>query len=484
MSKTVCTALVACLLCAAAACAKPVIYDDPDSIFSVGLPDGWEAVRQDMGDGVTLTTCTGTGTEAQLEVLTFASPRPLTADMLETKGPEIIELVLGLLEQEYTVRADAPVAAKVGQQAALLVDATLTDQASDEKSRFRMYVLLGADHAVAAAVTAPQRDKAGFAAGDAALASLVLAGSSPADTTGPAAPRGGLAAVADRIRDGFRAEPADRVIVEGNPPLTEGSVANFAKLLGLVFGVRLTEAEYALTRERFAEYYGKNDAQGRAIVAQSAGSILESLGKGTKAEQEASLAEVRAVFEDRLSTGAKAGIEWAQVLWGAVERRRDLVTTSTAEAPEFAQGEGQDASLSQADLDAALEMLYFMWVASGRDASAVTPEAVAAIREYLATNFAALPPDLQYLLTNAERVYADMRNAWAQADAGTQQAYAVQFGQALDAMGLTADGGGAGNGGGGGSAWDDVAGQDPSDIRAGLVQTTCFNLAQKSSGGW
>lgn len=486
MRKPLCAALAVCLLCVAAAQAKPTTYDDPDGIFSLGLPDGWEAVRQDLGDGISLATCTGTGTEAQIEVLAFASPQPLTPEMLETKGPEVIELVLGLLEEEYVVRADAPVPARLGRQDALRVDASLTDQASDAKSVFRMYVLLSATHAVAAAVTAPQRDKAGLAAGDAALATLTLAGAAPpaGPEAGPAGPRGGLGAVADRIREGFQPEPADQVIVEGNPPLTEGSIANFAKLLGVVFGVRLTEAEYALTRERFTAYFEANDAQGKAIVAQSAGSILESLGKGTEGEREASLAEVRAVFEDRLSTGAQAGIEWAQVLWGAVERRRDIVATSAAEAPEFAQGEDQDASLSQADLDAALEMLYFMWVASGRDAEAVTPEAVAAIRGYLEMNFAALPADLQYLLTNAERVYADMRNAWSQADEGTQQAYAVQFGQALDAMGLTADGGGGGNGGGGGSAWDDVAGEDPSSITAGLVQTTCFNLAQKSSGGW
>lgn len=136
--------------------------------------------------------------------------------------------------------------------------------------------------------------------------------------------------------------------------------------------------------------------------------------------------------------------------------------------------------LGAADLDASIEMLAFMWVAAGRDAGYITPEAVYALRTGIARNFKQLPADLRRLFANATTIYGQMRTAWSQAVPEEQLALARGFGEALDAMGLTLPSAGGNGGGrsGGGSAWDDV---NPDDIHAGLVVNTCWNLAQKAT---
>jgi len=489
--RVIALALVAAAVCATAGMADGGLttYRDPGGVFTIDLPDGWTQGRQDMGTGIFLTTCASPDEGSEVVVLVIPSAQQLKPEQLEATAEQVIESVLGFLKQAYTVEGKAPEKARLGGMDAVRVDAVLTEQLGGGKSLLRMYVVLGGKNAVAAAVTVPQAGGQGLAAGDKLLATLTVEGAALAAGGGKPGGAGGVfSRVADRMKVGYKAESADKVLAEGNPPLTEGSVRDFATLLTAVFGVHLTESEFALTRERFIHFYQQTDDAGQATIAQTAGSILASLEQATPEERNQGIAEVRAVFEDRLSTGAKAGIEWAQVLWEAVQRRGEVVAKASAEAPKFARGQDEDNTLSEADLDATMELLYFMWVASGRDPNAATPEVVATLRQYLAQSFPALSPDLQYLMTNAEKVYGQMRNAWAQAGPDEQAVYAQQFGQALDAFGLSEGGGGGagvGNGGGGGgSAWDDCAGMSASDISAGLMQTTCYNLAQKSSGGW
>ena len=461
------------------------VYKDPGGVFTLEPPEGWEVNRQEFTGQITYTTVATPEGEIEVETLAFPTTAPLTNADLEARAKEVITLIVGLLEEEGPVRNQQTTKATFAGLPAVRFDALLTNTGEGTQSRFRMYVVLGARHVVAAGVTAPEDDAAGFAQGEKVLTTMAVAGGQ-AGAALPATSRGGLARVAERIKAGFKPETADQVLVAGDPPLTEGSVQSFVQLLGVIFGAHLTESEIALTREQFVAFYQKSDDAGRATIAQTAGNILAGLQQGTPEQQAAAAQEVRGVFEDRLSAGAQAGIAWAKVLWEAVQRREEAVATTNADRPEFAQDAKLDNTLSEADVDASLEMLYFMWVASGRDPQAATPEVLAQVRQYLVANFVQFPPDLQYLLANAEKVYGDMRNAWAQAGPAEQQAYAIQFAQALDAFGLTAPGagGGAAEGGGGGSAWDDVAGMSPSDISAGLVQTTCFNLAQKASGGW
>ena len=93
--------------------------------------------------------------------------------------------------------------------------------------------------------------------------------------------------------------------------------------------------------------------------------------------------------------------------------------------------------MSEADLNAALEMLYFMWVAAGRDPNMVTIQAVAEVQQYLASNFARFDPTVQYLLANAEKLYAGVRMTWQAADPSQRALLAQQYSQALNEMGFT-----------------------------------------------
>ena len=144
--------------------------------------------------------------------------------------------------------------------------------------------------------------------------------------------------------------------------------------------------------------------------------------------------------------------------------------------PEVENAEGLDNELSEADLDASVRMLAFMWEAAGRDVSLVTEEAVADVRAGIARNFASLPPEAQYCFANAQTIYPLLRTTWDAADEGQRTQIAGQFAESLDALGLT-DPNAGGGGGGGGGAWDDV---NPDDVRAGLIMNTTWNLAQKS----
>lgn len=464
----------------ASACFAQEEYRAPDGAFTLSLPARWDALSQEMAEHVTITVATPRGKDSpQLTVLSIGYEAGFDPSDREGTPNQVIELFLGLIEDSCTVEAFEPTAAVLGGLESTLVEAHVTDRATGDKADIKLWVVLGGAHALALVAEAAPDDRAGMAEVEAVAATLVAPGARPAEGATPAEPpASGLGGIAARIREGFREGDADATLVAGAPALTEGSVRNFARLLTAVFDVHLTEAEYALTKERFIHFYTESDPQGRATIAQTAGGILEQLRTLPEAERAGQIAEVRAVFEDRLSAGAQAGIEWAEVLWTAVERRRGSVA-EVAEQPEGAEG---DFEVSEADLDAATEMLYFMWVASGRDPSAATPEVVAQVRQYLAASFPQLPTELQLLLANSEKVYGQMRNAWANADDQERAVYAAQFGQALDQFGLGL--GGGNGGGGGGSAWDDVAGQDPSEISAGLVQTTCYNLAQKSTGGW
>ena len=207
------------------------------------------------------------------------------------------------------------------------------------------------------------------------------------------------------------------------------------------------------------------------MLATSAATILATLQRGDEAERAKNKATVQAIFTEQLQSESAAGHQWARVLWTAVERRRQTVARTTAQPT----AQATDTEMSEADLDAAVELLQFMWVASGRDPAHVTPQHMAEARAFLAQSFPRLPQGFQLLLANAQTVYSRVRGAWQQADANARAALAKQFEGALCELGLKNPA--AMNTGG---AWDDV---DPSTVTADLVQVTCYNLAQKSTGG-
>jgi hypothetical protein len=97
----------------------------------------------------------------------------------------------------------------------------------------------------------------------------------------------------------------------------------------------------------------------------------------------------------------------------------------------------------------------------------VTAEAVASVRNALVAGYATFPPDLQYVLANAQQIYAGLRAQWVNANGAQRLQMAQAFGQQLDALGLTVPSPRRGNSG---SAWSDWEGKSHGDYAASMVQ--------------
>ncbi len=221
------------------------------------------------------------------------------------------------------------------------------------------------------------------------------------------------------------------VLAKGDPALTWGSIASFSLLLHECHDAQLTEAEAELLAKRMTESYVSSDAAGKKALAGEWSQMLTALGGGPAARK-----DTRAKLDARIQAGIDAKAGWARVVRDALDRRAQILQKATAAKPEWANVPGFDASMSTADLDASLEMLYFMWVASGRDPELVTLEGVAAIRAIFLQNFAVLPADLQFALANAQKIYAGLRVLWYTGNANQRANLAVYFSGQLDALGL------------------------------------------------
>lgn len=127
-----------------------------------------------------------------------------------------------------------------------------------------------------------------------------------------------------------------------------------------------------------------------------------------------------------------------------------------------------DAAVSEADLDAALEMLLFMWVATGRDPQAVTTEGMAAVRGRMVQQFAQFSPQFQYTLANAQPIYANLRGAWLKADVKSRARTLPTFTANLNALGFTP-----------GTVWTAWEAKSRGELISGLV-TDILNTAQEN----
>jgi hypothetical protein len=95
-----------------------------------------------------------------------------------------------------------------------------------------------------------------------------------------------------------------------------------------------------------------------------------------------------------------------------------------------------DDTPDEADLDATVDLIAFMWLATGRDPEAVTPEARTALRAMLTQHFGRLPPDLQALFANGRSTDAAIRGEWHASDPPAQAAIAQQFDVLLALCGM------------------------------------------------
>jgi hypothetical protein len=101
---------------------------------------------------------------------------------------------------------------------------------------------------------------------------------------------------------------------------------------------------------------------------------------------------------------------------------------------------------TDADLDASVELITFMWLATGNDPASITNEAVAVMRMLLAQNFYQLPPELQTLFANGRANNQAIQAEWQAADPLQKMTIAQQFQLVLAVLGLVpgAASGGAG----------------------------------------
>lgn len=277
-----------------------------------------------------------------------------------------------------------------------------------------------------------------------------------------------MATLAGRVKANFKPQGKETVLAAGDPPLTVASLYAFAELMRLTLDVNLTESEFDITRRQFVTFYEKGDAGTKKMLAQGWQDILAQIQSSGGDERARAIKEVRDIFTDRFAKGAQAGIPWYVAMQATIERRHQHLVEMTAPLPTQAPPQMHlKRDLTEADLDASLEMLYFMWVACGRDASLVTMESVAYVRAAIVQNFALFPADVQLIFANAQQVYGELRGQWAQATPEQRLQLAYGFSSALDALGLVVPSAGGGEGGG---AWSDMSGQSHGEWAASMVQ--------------
>lgn len=186
---------------------------------------------------------------------------------------------------------------------------------------------------------------------------------SAADSAPNASPglgRSELTNLADRIQQNFEPQPV-KVLVQGTPPLTHASITAIAELLRLTFGVELTESEYAATTSVFVASYQSGDPPTRALLASEWQRLLTELKPSTGKVGEQATLKVRTVLAHRFEAGAQANIPWAAVMNATIQKRTTTIATMKGPVPAYGKRADLHTQMTEADLDASLEMLYFMW---------------------------------------------------------------------------------------------------------------------------
>jgi len=486
MRRAIATTFALALTCALSA--QMAGYAAPDGAFAIRPPAGWTVTRGPVGDnGFSTSFAAGAAeTAAKIEVVSLALGAQRGS--LEEVAQALFAAVIGQIQENGEITGQQFSRATLGGKPAIRCDLTYRPTRDAPVERGYMLATTGNRFALLVAVSALQSDEANFRQGDASVATFAVEASSAAGAApAPVAPGRSLldtstmAKAAQQIRQDFRRPAADTVVVHGEPPLTRGSLNAFANLLSYVFDIQLTESEFELMQRHFVTYYQKQqDAEGRKVIALGGESILNGLQQGTPAEREKNKAEVKAVMADRFGNGAKIGIEWAVAMNDAIQRRGVQLKATTAARPAGTTAAEAKSTFTQADLEATLEMLYFMWVASGRDASLVTADSAATVRNAIVTGFDRFPAHLQYTFCNAEKIYAHVRGAWQNANAQQRAAMAAQFGRELDWLGLTVPKPRSSDAGGG-SAWSNMGGESEASLRAQTAANYAYLSANSTS---
>lgn len=453
-------------------------YSDPGGAFALNVPDGWNTNRADLGDGLALTEFAPDGDEPAGTVTVFvqSAGRDIESSQHKEISDSFIQFLMGVIEAEGTVKSQKRSEVTFDGKKADQVSLTYVDEDGTSFSG-RITVVSGKRHAMAVIAYA----KAGDAKHQKLVADVEASFAVESRTPRSGGSGGGLftkeslKGAAGAIKGNFKRDSMGKVLVPGETALTYGSVANFVTVIEILFDIQFTETEFLATQDRFIEFYQKGDGEGKRILALQGAELLKTLTSGTADEREQSRLEGKAVFENAFRNGAAQGIGYAQVMWDAISRRSNQL----AKAKSAPTKDGWDQEISEGDVDATMEMLYFMWIASGRPAEEATPEAIMQIRMQIIENLPTMDAQLQMLIANAPKIYAGLRQQWAAASLEQRLAYSQQFSACLTEWGIGASGfeqsGGGGGGGGGNGEYG---------MNAQIAMNTAWNSAKTwSSGG-
>ncbi len=447
-------------------------YADPGGAFALELPDGWTGRREQVDAGLFYTQTFKQGQEegAHIDVLV----QQVGSEIPESSHAEVngimLDTILQVLSAEHSITKQNRTATTWDGRKAARLDLDFRDEDGVAWKGW-VVAVTGKTHAIAVLGYAKSADSAGFKLVETYASTFAIESRSPRKASASSGSgfisKESLGSLAGKIQGNMKREPATKVLAAGDPPLTYGSVANFVNVIEILFDIQLTESEFDATRARFLEYYAKADAEGKQILAEQGASLLQTLTTGTQAEREQSRAEGKAVFENAFKRGAEMGIGYAQVMWEAITRR----STTLASAKQAPKREDWDANISEGDLDATMEMLYFMWVGAGRDASDVTMEDIMKIRMQIVQGLPEMDPQLQLLIANAPKIYAGIRQQWAAATPQARLVMSQQFGAALDEWGIGAQSSFDSSSGGSG-------GSSEYSMNAQIAQNTAWNAAK------
>lgn len=446
-------------------------YTEPSGAFALELPHNWTTQRQEVAPGIFYIQSHKAGDDegAHIDLIV----QKLESDLpVESQAQVNDALATGFLT---SFGAEADITKQVKSQVtfdgrkATRVDVEFKDE---ENTLWKGYIIAvtGKRNAILLMPYAKASDSAGFKLVSEHAQTLAVESRTPrakgSAASGPLS-KEALTNIAGKVKANMKREPMTKVIAQGAPPLTYGSIANFVNVIEILFDIQLTEAEFDATRERFIEFYNKADAEGKRILAEQGASLLQTLTTGSQAEIKQSREEGKAVFTNAFKNGAAQGIGYAQVMWSAIERRQAKLA-STKSTPKK---DDWDQVISEGDLDATMEMLYFMWVGAGRDASDVTMDDIVKIRTQIVQGLPEMDAQLQLMIANAPKIYAAIRQQWQAAAPAQRLAMAQQFSAALDEWGIGATSSfDQSNGGGGGSG--------EYSMNAQIAQNTAWNAAK------
>jgi hypothetical protein len=448
------TKLVAFLTVAAGA-SLASDYVDPSGSFALNLPEGWSAQKQSLGSGISLTQIIRANDEEgpQIDVLVQDTGGNIESSNHESINSTMMQTVKDIVSGEGQISNEKLSSSAVDGAKAKRLDFMLKDE---DGASWKGYILsfCGKRNAFAILAYAKSSDTKILEMFDASISTFAIESKSiKGKKSGGLLSQASLTTLSGKIKGNLKRDSVEKVIVAGEPPLTYGSVANFVTFIELIFDTQFTEVEFEATRERFVEYYNKSDEKGKKVLALQGASMLKSIQQGTPAEIKQNKSEAKQVFTTAFKNGAQQGIGYAQVMWTAIEKRNKSVGSSKAKPKK----DDWDTQVTEADIDAAIEMLYFMWVASGRDPNDVTQEDVYKLRIGLVQEYTRLDPQIQLVIANAPKIYAALRQIWQSATPQQRVGIAKEFGASLDSMGIKDGSKMQSSGGGNGSMMADLA---------------------------